>query len=167
MAVSGLLLSASAFIGLVMQENFTTEAVIPTINDRPTLGYGSTYWEDGSPVKMGQKVSPVRALRVAEAHITREEKIFRNSLPNVLLSQEEYDLYIDWVYQYGTGNWSSSSMRLALLRGDYVGSCRALLAYRKAAGYDCSTLVNGKPNKRCWGVWVRAKERHDACMEAQ
>lgn len=167
MAVAGLMLSAMAFIGLVASEGFEETASIPTKNDRPTVGFGSTYWEDGSAVKNGQKVTPVRALRVAQAHITKEEIIFRNSMPGVQLSQVEYDIYMDWVYQYGTGAWSGSSMRSKLMKTDYAGACGALLGYKFSGGYDCSTLINGKPNQRCWGVWTRQKERYATCMGAQ
>ena len=48
-----------------------------------------------------------------------------------------------------------------------AAACAALLSYRRAAGYDCSTLVNGKPNRRCWGVWERQLKRHAKCMAAQ
>jgi len=27
-----------------------------------------------------------------------------------------------------------------------------------------SNVVNGKPNKRCWGVWTRSLERRDKCL---
>jgi hypothetical protein len=58
-------------------------------------------------------------------------------------------------------------MRKHLLAGDHVAACKSLLLYRKAAGYDCSTLVDGKPNDRCWGVWTRQLDRYKACMGEQ
>lgn len=161
--VAALALSATAFFGIVENEGFTSKAVIPTQGDRPTVGFGSTFHEDGRPVKMGDTVTPVNALKKAQAHISKEEELFRNSLPNVFLSQAEYDLYMDFVYQYGTGTWNKSSMRRHLLRGEHRQSCEALLKYRFAAGYDCST----PGNKRCFGVWKRQLERHAACMAAQ
>lgn len=54
-------------------------------------------------------------------------------------------------------------MRRLLLAGDYAGACRALLRYKYAAGYDCST----PGNKRCYGVWTRQLARHAKCMEVQ
>ena len=165
--VAALTLSMAAFVGIVTSESYTDTAVIPTINDRPTVGFGSTFDESGNPVKMGDKIKPVRAVVTAAAHITREEARFRASLPGVKLSQAEYDIYMDWVYQYGTGRWSESAMRRELLIGAYEEACHALLLYRKAGGYDCSTLIDGKPNKRCWGVWARQLKRHEACMAAQ
>ena len=161
--VSSLSLSAAAFISLAGYEAYTGEAIIPTKGDVPTVGLGSTSYEDGSRVKMGDKITPVRAIRLAGAHIAKEEKIFRDSLPGVALHQAEYDIYMDFIYQYGTGAWIKSSMRSNLLAGRYVAACDSLLKYRFSAGYDCST----PGNKRCYGVWTRQQERHAACMLVQ
>ncbi|MBH2008271.1 MAG: lysozyme [Xanthomonadaceae bacterium] len=160
---AGLALSASAFIGLVSHEGYTERAVVPTINDRPTLGFGSTFHETGAPVRMGETTTPVRALIKAQAHIAREEQIFRASLPGVALHQAEYDLYMDWVYQYGSGAWGKSSMRRHLLASNHRAACEALLLYRFSGGFDCST----PGNKRCAGVWTRQLERHATCLAAQ
>ena len=160
---AGLTLSAAAFVGIVTSEDYTETAVIPTKNDRPTVGFGSTFKEDGSPVKMGDRITPVRAVQRAAAHLSKEEAAFRASLPGVALHQAEYDLYMDWVYQYGTGAWRASSMRRELLAGRYPQACDALLLYKKSGGYDCS--IPG--NKVCAGVWTRQLGRHRKCMEAQ
>jgi len=184
--VAVLSLSASAFVGLVIHESYTPTAVVPTQGDRPTLGHGSTFHADGSPVRMGDTTTPVRALITAQAHISREEERFRASLPGVKMFQGEYDIYMDWVYQYGTGAWQTSGMRRALLAGDYMAACDALLDYRKltssrqegpgwvvsrsnASGkpirweFDCST----PGNKVCRGVWTRQLERHQRCKALQ
>lgn len=166
-AVSAIVLSAAGFLGIVVRESYTDTAVIPTKGDVPTLGYGSTVHEDGKPVKMGDRTTPVRALAKAQAHISQAEAQFRDSLPGVALTQGEYDLYIDFTYQYGIGNWRPSPMRTHLLAGEYAKACGALLRYRYAAKYDCSTMINGQRNKRCWGVWERQLERHQKCMAEQ
>lgn len=163
MAVAGLSVSLSMFAGLVYKEHYTEKAVIPTRNDRPTVGFGSTFWEDGRPVKMGDTITPVRAVQLATAHITKEEAAFRATIPDVKLHREEYDIYMDWAYQYGTGAWRSSSMRRELQAGNYAAACGALLKYKFSGGFDCS--IPG--NKVCAGVWTRQKERHAKCMEAQ
>lgn len=163
MAIGSLALSAAAFVGLVSSEGFTERAVIPTKNDRPTVGHGSTFWEDGRPVKMGDTITPTRAIRLASTHISKEENIFRSSLPGVALHQAEYDVYVDWVYQYGTGAWSKSSMRRNLVAGRHAAACGSLLAYKFSGGHDCS--IPG--NRVCAGVWTRQLERHKKCMEAQ
>lgn len=161
--IAGLALSAAALVGLVTKEDWSEKAMIPTKNDRPTVGFGSTFYEDGSPVKMGDKITPVRAIQLASKHINKEEAVFRASIPNVALHQAEYDIYMDWIYQYGTGAWKSSSMRRELMAGNYKVACDALLLYKKSGGFDCS--IPG--NRVCKGVWTRQLERHAACMGAQ
>lgn len=161
--IAGLMLSAAGLVAIVADEYFTDRAIIPTKNDRPTVGFGSTFWEDGRPVRMGESITPVRAIRLASLHISKEERVFRASLPGVALHQAEYDVYVDWVYQYGTGAWSTSSMRRELLAGSHVRACHALLRYKFSGGHDCS--IPG--NRVCAGVWTRQLERHKKCMEAQ
>ena len=154
--VAGLSLSAVAFITLIVSEGFSPTATVPVKGDRPTVGFGSTYHQDGSAVKMGETISPVNGLQTAQAHISKDEVRFRQSLLSVELTQAEYDLYIDWVYQYGIGRWLASPMRQRLIDG------LLLPQYRTVAGYDCSTAGN----KRCYGVWVRAQDRHRRCIDS-
>lgn len=165
-AVSALALSAAGFAVWVASEGFTPTPVIPTKGDVPTIGHGSTRYEDGTPVRMTDPpITRKRAEQLARNLHEQEEQRFRDSLPGVKLTQDEYDLYLDFTGQYGIGNWRGSSMRRNLMKGDYKAACQSLLLYRYAGGYDCSTLVNGKPNKRCWGSWERQLKRHQTCME--
>ena len=165
--VALLTLSAAAFATWQASEGYTAIAVIPTQGDVPTLGHGSTRWEDGRPVRMGDTITLQRAIVLAKNLNSKEEKRFAASLPKVKLHQAEYDVYLDFVGQYGIGNWNSSSMRREVMAGNYVAACQSLLKYRFAAKYDCSTTINGQPNQRCWGVWTRQLQRHNQCMEAQ
>ena len=167
-SVMALIISAAGFSAWMTSEGFSPTPYIPTKNDVPTIGHGSTRYEDGSPVKLTDKpITKQRAEQLARNLMNVDESRFRASIPGVSLYQEEYDLYLDFVGQYGIGNWRSSSMRRHLLKGEYEQSCKSLLKWKRAGGYDCSTMINGKPNNRCWGVWVRQLERHDKCMRAQ
>lgn len=165
-AIAVLSLSAAGLVSLVSREGYTDRAVIPTQGDVPTVGFGSTKHADGAPVRMGDRVDPVRALITAGAHIGAEERRFRESLSGVSLTQGEYDLYMDFVYQFGTGNWSTSSMRRYLLAGRYREACDALLQWRRQAGRDCSMPENWGP-RGCKGVWTRQQERHLKCLAEQ
>lgn len=166
-AVAALSVSAAGFAAWQAHEGFTSTAVIPTKGDVPTIGHGSTRYEDGTKVRMGDTITRQRAAELARNLMRKDEQQFAATLPGVKLSQVEYDVYLDFTGQYGIGNWTNSSMRRELLAGDYADACRALLKYRYAAGYDCSSLVNGQPNKRCWGVWDRQVTRYNKCMGAQ
>lgn len=163
LAVSVLTVSLAGFGAWKANEGYTDTAVIPTKGDVPTIGHGSTRYEDGTKVRLGDTITRPRAELLARNLMTQDERQFAASLPDVRLHQEEFDLYMDFTGQYGIGNWRASSMRRDLLAGNYAQACNDLLKYRFAAGFDCST----PGNKRCAGVWSRQLDRHAKCMEAQ
>lgn len=152
---------------LIGSEGFTDRPVVPTQGDRPTIGFGSTIREDGSPVRMDDPpITPPRAVQRSLAHIQRDESRLRECV-RMPLSQVEYDTLVDFAYQYGSDVACRSSMVRFVNQGMYREACEAYLLYRVAGGYDCSTLIDGQPNRRCWGVWARSLERRDRCMKAQ
>ncbi|UUM21169.1 lysozyme [Mycoavidus sp. SF9855] len=163
--IAALSLSAIGFVSIIESEGFTRKAIIPVKGDRLTIGLGSTVYPDGASVKITDTITVPRALIVAQVHISKDEEWFRASIPNVKLFQEEYDLYLDFVYQYGIESWRTSSMRRHLLAGEYEAACHALLKYKLqgADKFDCST----PGNKRCWGVWTRQLKRYSKCMAVQ
>jgi len=162
-AVSLLAVSAAGFSAWKASEGYTDNAVIPTEGDVPTIGHGSTRYEDGRLVKMGDQITAHRAEVLARNLMTQDEQRFAASLPGVKLHQAEFDLYMDFVGQYGIGTWRQSSMRRELLAGNYIQACKSLLKYRYAARFDCSA----PGNKRCWGVWSRQLKRYEQCMAVQ
>jgi lysozyme len=158
-AVAALSLSASALVGLAAHEGWVTTAMIPTKGDRPTVGFGSTFREDGSPVQMGDTIQPVQALKRSLGHIQKDELGIKACV-TAPLTQAEYDLMVDFAYQYGVPTLCKSSIVRRANAGDYEGSCRAYLLYKYSGGYDCST----PGNRRCAGVWTRQQERYSTCM---
>jgi lysozyme len=166
-AVTALTVSAAAVLATLGSEGFRSAPYIPTQGDVPTIGYGSTVYEDGTRVTLADPpISKERALQIVRDHKSKDEALFRASLPGVKLTQGEYDLYMDFTYQYGITNWRSSSMRRHLLNGEYLQACNALPAWRKQAGRDCSLPQNWGP-KGCKGVWTRQLERQAKCLAEQ
>jgi GH24 family phage-related lysozyme (muramidase) len=161
-AIGSLALSAAALVALVVHEGYTDKAVIPVKGDVPTLGNGSTTHLDGTPVRMGDTTTPVKALQRTLAYVQVQDARIRGCV-TAPLHQAEYDIMADFGYQYGVSALCKSSIVRLANAGDYAGSCRAYLQYRFVAGYDCSTTGN----RRCPGVWTRQLERHNKCMAAQ
>lgn len=130
-----------------------------------TQGHGSTFRPDGSRIKMTDKaISKKEALHYLHAHIARHQKVFNHSLRNIRLSQTEYDIYADFVYQYGIDAWKESSMLRHLHHGQYVQACRALEKWRfSRVG---KVKVDCRLNSKCRGVWNRQKWRIEKCLEA-
>lgn len=170
-AIAALSVSAAGLLATLGAEGFRASPYVPTKGDVPTIGYGSTVYEDGTRVTLADlPVTKDRALQLVRNHKSKDEAMFKDSLPGVLLHQAEYDLYLDFTYQFGIGNWRVSSMRTHLLAGNYPQACHALLAYRfQGKGQnrrDCSKPENWGP-KGCKGVWTRQQKRFNDCMEVQ
>ena len=161
---------------------------VPTQGDVPTIGHGSTHYEDGRRVTLADPpITRQRAKELALGELDRTyAKCVRDSLGQTLVNQTEFDQAADFSGQYGCTAWRGSSMLVKTKAGDYPGACRAYLNYkfmtsgrREGAGwvayqwdkagkptrwrFDCST----PGNKVCRGVWTRQLTRYNACMEAQ
>lgn len=159
--VGTLTLSAAAFGGLVVNESYTDKAVIPTKNDRPTVGFGSTFNADGSAVKLGDRITPPQAVVRSLAHIAKDETGIKACVTGAL-SQKEFDLLIDFSYQYGVAATCKSSIVRHYNAGNYAQACEAYTQYKYSGGYDCST----PGNRICAGVYTRSLARRDACKAA-
>lgn len=164
--VAALVLSAAGFAGIAVNEHYTDTAVIPTKNDRPTVGLGSTFRDDGTPVQMGDTITPVKAIVRSIKHIQKDEAGLKRCVV-APMHQVEYDVLVDFAYQYGVPTACRSSMVLYTNAGRYADACNAYTRYRFSGGYDCSTTINGQPNRRCWGVWKRSQERKEKCLSVQ
>lgn len=158
-----LVLSAAGLVALVSHEGFQGKAYIPTPGDRPTVGFGSTFKEDGSPVKITDTVTPQAALRMSLSHIGKDELQLRRCVTGEL-NQVEYDTLVNFAYWRGRAGACRSEVVQAINRGDYKAACDAYLDLdsRRAAGKDCKDPAN-----QCRGVWLRAQERYKKCSEAQ
>lgn len=155
--VAALTLSAAGFVGILTREGYTDRAVIPTIGDVPTVGFGTT-----QGVKMADRTDPVKAVNRALLDAKQYEGALKQCV-TAPLTQEEYDLYVDLSYNIGSGAFCGSTIVKRLNGGDYLGACEAILMWRKAGGYDCST----PGNKRCAGLWTDRLRSHKQCLEAQ
>ena len=160
-AVAVLVLSAAGLLGIVAQEGYTERAIVPTKNDRPTVGFGSTFRDDGAPVQLGDTIKPVPALQRSLAHIAKDEAGLKRCVTGELY-QAEYDILVDFSYQYGTRKTCASAMVRHINTGNYVASCNSYPLYKYSGGFDCS--IPG--NKVCAGVWTRNLARRDACLKA-
>lgn len=159
--ISIALLAASAafFVSLESREGNVSKPY-PDSGGVITQGIGSTTKPDGTKIKMTDPaISKETARAWAKAYISKDEVIFRKSLAGVKLSQVEYDLYLDFNYQFGQTAWRNSSMRTLLIQGKHRQACERLLLYKYVAKKDCSVRKNN-----CYGVWTRQLDRHKKCI---
>lgn len=155
----GLAASAAFFTSLIQYEGFSSKPYRDS-GGVATIGIGSTTYEDGQRVTMADKpITQARAVEIVRNHISKDEQLFKQSLPGVKLSQAEYDVYLDFTYNFGQANWRISSMRRLLIQGKHRQACDALLKWKYVAGRDCSIRKNN-----CYGVWLRQVDRHSKCL---
>ena len=158
---SALRLTAAIVAAWIVAEGFTAGPVIPTKGDVPTIGHGSTQYEDGTRVTLADP--PITRQRAAQlaANLLDGQYVacVKRSLGDAPMHPVEFEQAVDFAGQYGCAAWGNSSMRRGYVAGNYRQACNAYLLYRFAAGYDCST----PGNKRCGGVWTRQLKRHAAC----
>lgn len=161
MLVAALSLSAAGLVALVEREGYTDNAIRPTPLDVPTMGFGSTIKPGGAPVRMGERTTPPKALRMALSHISGDEQVVKRCAGEVTLTQAEYDLFIDFAYNIGVHNFCASTMLKRLKAGDRAGACHEFVRWKKHKGVDCST----PGNKICGGLWLRRLQARDKCMQ--
>jgi lysozyme len=161
-SIAGLSLSAAALVGIAFHEGYTDRAIIPVKGDRPTVGFGSTFRDDGSPVRMGDTITPPQAIKRTLAHIQRDETALKQCVTGPL-TQKEYDVLVDFSYQYGTTTACRSSIVRNINAGRYQEACDAYAKYRFVAGRDCSLPEN---RRVCGGVWTRSLARQADCHAA-
>ncbi len=167
-AAALLTISAAGFAGWQASEGFTDRPVIPTKGDTPTIGHGSTRYEDGTPVSSLIRRSPVSAQSNWRATLWPRTSSF--SAPRYRASScSRPSTTCIWILSASTESATGAAPACAGTCWPGATSRRAnsLLMWRRAGGYDCSTKINGQPNRRCWGVWERQLQRHAQCLAAQ
>ncbi|MGC8773940.1 MAG: lysozyme [Chlorobaculum sp.] len=114
----------------------------------PTIGYGSTRYADGTPVKLTDPpVTKEQADEIMLETLERYEGAV-NRYALVELNQNQFDALVDFAYNAGPENLRTSTLLKKLNKGDYAGS---------AAEFDRWVYGNGK--KLSGLVRRRAAER--------
>lgn len=148
--IGALTLSAAALVGIAVHEGYRDEAYIPVRGDRPTIGFGDA----GPNVQMGQRTDPVRALIQLNRHVSTFEREMKSCLGDVPLYQHEWDAYVSFTYNVGSGAFCRSTL-VRLLKEDpprYAEACAQLLRWTKFQGRDLPGLVK------------RRQDEHRLCM---
>jgi lysozyme len=169
--VAALTLSAAAFAGLALHENYTDRAIIPVPGDVPTYGLGSTVKEDGSPVRMGEAITPPKAIRLAVSHIAKDEAQLRRCFGDAKLYQHEWDAYVQLGYNVGFGAVCRSSIPAKVRAEQYEAACLTI------GDFVCgpaTEATRAKPGEKCYrkdkplrvlrGLENRRKEEVALCL---
>ena len=104
-----------------------------------TIGYGSTFYEDGTPVKEGDKIDIYTANQLFDNVLTKFEKQVRLLLGDTLLVSlpaEAIDSLISISYNIGTGAFAKSTLlkRIKTNKLDFDGIEAAFNMWVKSNG---------------------------------
>ena len=148
-----IMLSGSGLSTIAMHEEFRSEAYRPLKTDRATIGFGSTYYADGSAVKMGDTITVVKALVLLTSST---DKLARqlDDLVKVPLKQHEVDVYVSFMTNIGVGAFSRSTLLKKLNDGYYVGACQEMGRWVYHKGKKVQGLINRrkKEMEQCLGL---------------
>ncbi|CAB5162534.1 COG3772 Phage-related lysozyme (muraminidase) [uncultured Caudovirales phage] len=145
-AVASLALSASALVGIAVNEGYIGQAYKDVVGV-PTIGFGET-----QGVTPGQKTDPVRALVKLEASASSIAQAMAACI-QVPISQNEYDAYVSFSYNLGPGTFCKY-IAPVLNKPDYEGACKKILLFDHAGGkkYPGLTRRREEESQKCLGL---------------
>lgn len=146
-----LVLSVAALAAIAGYEGYRSTAYIPVPGDVPTIGHGTTRYEDGSAVKLGDRVTPERAQVLLRNDASKFERAVKRCAP-VPMYQHEYDAFVSLTYNIGEGAFCKSTLARKLNAGDYAGACQEILKWDK---------FQGKPLR---GLTLRRQKEYQLCI---
>lgn len=145
-------IATSLIAGVKVHEGYREEAYKPLPNDVPTIGYGTTRYPNGSPVKMQDKVTRQQA----EELLMNDIQGFRKAMLaciKVPLAENEAEAYTSLTYNIGSSAFCKSTLVKKLNTYDYQGACQEILKWDR---------FQGKPLK---GLTTRREAEYKLCIK--
>lgn len=112
-----------------------------------TVGYGSTFYEDGKPVKQGDKITKERAEKLLPNIVTKFAQSVANSLKTTV-TQNQFDAMVSLCYNIGVGNFRSSTLLRLVNKGDFAKASLEFAKWNKSKGKVLTGLVRRREAER-------------------
>lgn len=116
-------------------ESLCLMAYMPTPNDVPTIGYGST-----RGVTMGDTCTEPEALQMLKEDVSEAEGCVSIAV-DADLSQHQFDSLVSLVFNIGCGAFRNSTLLKLLNAGDYAAAQKQFKRWDKQAGHVLAGLV--------------------------
>jgi lysozyme len=75
-----------------------------------TIGYGATYYADGSKVKLGQTITRDQADQLLKDHLKEFEDSLTGLLNKTKVNQNQFDALVSFCFNLGAGNLAKSQL---------------------------------------------------------
>lgn len=120
-------------------EQCRLKAYMPTPNDRPTIGWGTT----GPDVKMGITWTQKQADDRFASDLAKFEQAVEKAT-NGKVTQNQFDALVSLIYNIGETNFNGSTLLKLHKAGDYAGAKAQFARWNKQAG----KVLNGLTRRR-------------------
>lgn len=114
----------------------------------PTIGIGSTYYEDGTKVRMADKpITTERAIQLAKNVVKSFEQQVNKSIL-LPMTQNQFDAMVLLCYNIGKSGFARSSVVRHFNLGNIQRAADSFLLWNKAGGRVVQGLVNRRNKER-------------------
>jgi len=96
-----------------------------------TIGYGSTRYHDGKPVKPADKLADEQQADALFSNTLGQYEDAVNQYVKVTLTQSQFDALVSFTYNEGTGALKESTLLKRLNEKDYHGAADQFLVWNK------------------------------------
>lgn len=114
----------------------------------PTIGYGSTYYEDGTKVTLNDL--PITEQRADEllANISDKFSIQVSKLLKVELNQNQFDALVSFSFNIGIGNLTTSTILKKINEKDFENASLEFAKWNKSGGKVLNGLITRREKER-------------------
>jgi len=131
-SVAAFRLPSAAGVALIKAfEQCRLRAYLPTPDDVPTIGWGSTRAADGMPVRMGDCWTQVQADAVFHDHLIVLGRVISRLLDGAATDQPQFDALVSFAYNLGAGALGRSTLLKLHRAGDCAGAAAQFARWNK------------------------------------
>ena len=108
----------------------------------PTIGYGATYYADGTKVKLGQTITRDQANQLLKDHLKEFEGSVIGLLNTTKVNQNQFDALVSFAFNLGPYNLKSSTLLKKVNKNPKDPTIRdEFMRWTKAGGKEVAGLV--------------------------
>jgi lysozyme len=112
-----------------------------------TIGYGTTFYPDGSKVKQGDTCTE----QLAEQYLSCALSNFEDQISKLVTTQlnlNQFDALVCFCYNVGVGAFKKSTLLKKLNSGDFIGAADQFRVWNKAGGKVVAGLTKRREAER-------------------
>jgi GH24 family phage-related lysozyme (muramidase) len=114
---------------------------MPTPQDRPTIGWGMTFYPDGRQVRLGETITQAKADADFVTIVERFADKVRALIGDAPTTPAQFGAMMALAYNIGVAGFARSSVLRLHKAGDKQGAARAFGAWNKQAGRALAGLT--------------------------